>query len=166
MNGGHGRAALLAEPDGRQGQQHNHGYGGSSPAHPHPAKACDTGQGRDAELPLAGDGVDKPGRRAEPLWSIAPRRLDRVVQGSRVLAPEGVSCRGWCVAGLELRSTRAGGGSDWDKLLGRAEPVARKTYDVLLVASCPTGVFVCTVARSQGLQTFLTSGCPSVSLAR
>ena len=115
---------------------------------------------------MARDWLDEAGGWVELVACGCRRRLDRVVQRGRILAPECIGCRRWRVTGLELRGARAGGGSDRYELLGRTEPVPREPYDVLLVASCPAGVFVWTVARSQGLQTFLASGCPSVSLAR
>src|SRR5947209_14882693 len=100
--------------------------------------------------PMSGDWVDESGGRAQLVASGGRRRLDGVVQRGRVLAPEGVSCRRWRVAGLELRGARAGGGSDRYEFLGGTEPVAREPYHVLLVASCPTGVFSWTIARSHG----------------
>ena len=99
---------------------------------------------------MSGVWVDKGGRWADLVATGGRRRLDGVVQRGRVLAPEGVSCRRWRIAGLELRGARAGGGSDRYEFLGRTEPVAREPYDVLLIASCPTGVFSWTIARSHG----------------
>jgi hypothetical protein len=80
VTGGHGRGALLGEPDGSEDQKYHGGHGEGSPPHPHPAQPRQPRQRREAGLPLTGDGVDEADRRVERLANVAGWCLNRVVQ--------------------------------------------------------------------------------------
>ncbi|HEX3976730.1 MAG TPA: hypothetical protein VHW96_10725 [Solirubrobacteraceae bacterium] len=61
---------------------------------------------------------DKTDRRVKAVTIDGRRRLDRVVKGCRVLAPECVRARRDAVVEIALGRSRSRGGSDRDQLLG------------------------------------------------
>src|ERR1700761_9188608 len=99
---------------------------------------------------MPGHRGDEADRRVQTRRTGGGRCLDGVVERRRVLAPEGVGGRWHRVLELALRRPGARGWSDRDQLLRGPQPVARKPYDVLLVASETAGVFGSSIARLHG----------------
>ena len=108
------------------------------------------GQARQSRSPTPRHRGNQADGWLEMLGSDGRRCLDGIVKRRRVLAPECVG-GGWHPA-LQFALRRAGArsGSDRYQLLRGPQPVARKPYDVLLVASETAGVFGSSIARLHG----------------
>ena len=94
---------------------------------------------------------DEAHRRVVPLRTLSLRRLDRVVQRRRVLAPERICRGGQARPGVALRRARSGSGTDGNEFLRRTQPIPREAYDVLLARSQPASVFGSPIARFHGV---------------
>jgi hypothetical protein len=87
-------------------------------------------------------------RRGDGSCDVRLRRLDRVVQGRRVLTPEGVcGGRGLIVV---VRGCRPRRGTDRDELVAGPEPVDGQAHDVLLARRLPAEIFATSIARFHG----------------
>lgn len=147
------RRLPLGAPDHRHDDERQDGNGDETPP---PRYSTVTSEGPELREspetrgPQPGDRGDQARRRVPALPTDGGRRLHRIVQGGRVLTPEGVRRRGH--AGFGVAQGRAGprGGTDRNELLRRAQPVARQPYDVLLAPSQPATVFGSPIARFHG----------------
>ena len=115
-----------------------------------PEAEPERGETAQRRNPVPGEWGDEADRRLQVLRAGSGRGLDGVVQRGRVLAPEGVGGRGRGGVKLALRGAGSGGGPDGNQLLWRAQPLARKPDDVLLVASQTATVFGSSIARFHG----------------
>jgi hypothetical protein len=150
VSGGRARRRPLTEPDRRRDQQGHDGHGDHpTPRYPSAAEPW-PGEAAEVQEPATGQRGHQADRRVQ-VRAVGDRWcLNGVVEGRRVLAPEGVRRRRRTALEPALRGgPGAGGGADRDQLLGRPQPVARKPDHVLLVASQPY-VFALPIARFHG----------------
>jgi hypothetical protein len=96
----------------------------------------------------------RPSIAANRCRGIAWRRLHRIVQSRRVLAPEVVRARRQGSDGVAFLGGMGPGptrGSERHQLLARPQPIARKPHDVVVRPSAPAATFGLPIVRFHGV---------------
>lgn len=86
------------------------------------------------------------------------RALDRVLNGSRMFAPEVIGARREMVTGVCVGIRRWMIAPDRDELVTRAEPIARKAHDIVLGLRARWSGFGVRIVRIQGRKSSVGRG--------
>lgn len=137
--------------DGGEGG-HGHRQQSRPPGEPaKPANSREAGPAQRAGRPQPGNRRDQPDWRGQWIARGSGWRLDSVMEGGGVFAPERVRGRWHSLVEIVLRRACPRGSPDRHQLLRGPQPIAWEPDDVLLIRRQPAAVFVVPIARFHGV---------------